>query len=82
MQVRVNAADFGSACLCPQKAAWGGLNRKDKEIIMPTILDLPLSDSTDFLDWNPDEIRDLVGPPASRLDDECFDDATYGDRFA
>lgn len=49
---------------------------------MPTILDLPLCDLTDFLDWNPDEIRDLVGPPASRFDDEHFDDATYGDRFA
>lgn len=49
---------------------------------MPTILDLPLCDSTDFLDWNPDEIRDLVGPQSSRFDDEYFDDAIYGDRFA
>jgi len=49
---------------------------------MPTILDLPLCDSTDLLDWNPDEIRDLVGPPSNHFDDDCFDDATYGDRFA
>jgi hypothetical protein len=82
LQVRVNAADFTAACLCPQKAAWGGLNRKAKEKLMPTIFDLPLCDLTDFLDWNPDEIRDLVGPAQSRFDDEHFDDATYGDRFA
>lgn len=49
---------------------------------MPTIFDLPLYDLTDFLDWNPDEIRDLVGPLASRFDDEHFNDATYGERFA
>ena len=49
---------------------------------MPTIFDLPYCDLDDFLDWNPDEIRDLVCPAQSHFDDEQFDDATYGDSFA